>query len=155
MEPLSQLLLLQTIDARWKEHLENVDHLREGISLRAFAQKDPLVEYKKETFNMFEAVNLSVAGETVEKLFKIQLSGDAGLSAHQRPGSGPGQLIYSESGDDSAPPFARLPSAGPPPPAGPSGQGGDRRLNRKERRRRGLRGPAGQSDRTAARRIKI
>ncbi len=154
-EPLSQLLLLQTIDARWKEHLENVDHLREGISLRAFAQKDPLVEYKKETFNMFEAVNLSVAGETVEKLFKIQLSGDAGLSAHQRPGSGPGQLIYSESGDDSAPPFARLPSAGPPPPAGPSGQGGDRRLNRKERRRRGLRGPLGQSDRTAARRIKI
>ena len=45
--PLTQFLLLQTIDARWKEHLENVDHLREGINLRAFAQKDPLVEYKK------------------------------------------------------------------------------------------------------------
>ena len=71
--PVSQLILLQTLDARWKEHLENIDHLKEGINLRAYAQKDPLVEYKKESFALFERMNFQVASESVEKLFKIQL----------------------------------------------------------------------------------
>ena len=71
--PLSQMILLQTLDARWKEHLENVDHLKEGINLRAYAQKDPLVEYKKEAFGLFEGVHFQVAIESIEKLFKIQI----------------------------------------------------------------------------------
>ena len=71
--PLSQMILLQTLDARWKEHLENVDHLKEGINLRAYAQKDPLVEYKKEGFVLFEGVRFQVAIESIEKLFKIQI----------------------------------------------------------------------------------
>ena len=139
-KPLSQFLLLQTIDARWKEHLENVDHLREGINLRAFAQKDPLVEYKKETFRMFEAVNLSVAGETVEKLFKIQLDEGAELPARRQR---PERLIYNEEG--ALPRFEEPPAEAAPrrPP---------RQLNRKERRRRGSRGPLEQP---RPRRIKI
>ena len=72
--PLVQYILLQTIDNRWMEHLENIDHLREGINLRAYAQKDPLVEYKKESFMMFERVNFSIASETLEKIFKVQLT---------------------------------------------------------------------------------
>ena len=92
-EPLIQFLLLQTIDNRWKEHLENVDHLREGINLRAFAQKDPLVEYKKETFHMFEALNLIVATEVIEKFFKIQLSSEAEFERQNREDE---QLIYNE-----------------------------------------------------------
>ena len=71
--PVSQLILLQTLDVRWKEHLENIDRLKEGINLRAYAQKDPLVEYKKESFALFESMNFQVASESVEKLFKIQL----------------------------------------------------------------------------------
>ena len=90
-ESLIQFLLLQTVDARWREHLENVDHLREGINLRAFAQKDPLVEYKKETFHLFESLNFTVTGEVVEKFFKIQIStGDV----FENRGSE--KLIYSE-----------------------------------------------------------
>ena len=73
---VAQLILLQTLDVRWKEHLENIDHLKEGINLRAYAQKDPLVEYKKESFALFERMNFQVASESVEKLFKIQLQLD-------------------------------------------------------------------------------
>ena len=95
-EPLIQFLFLQTIDARWREHLENVDHLREGINLRAFAQKDPLVEYKKETFYLFESLNLTVAGEVIEKFFKIQISEE-----DQFENTKPKQLIYSDSSESN------------------------------------------------------
>ena len=96
-EPLIQFLFLQTIDARWREHLENVDHLREGINLRAFAQKDPLVEYKKETFHLFESLNLTVAAEVIEKFFKIQISEEVQFeSAKTEP------FIYNDSSDTSS-----------------------------------------------------
>ena len=71
-----QHILLQTIDSRWKEHLENIDHVKEGVNLRGYAQKDPLIEYKKEAFHLFEQMNLQIARECVEKLFKIQISAD-------------------------------------------------------------------------------
>ncbi len=94
-ESLVQFLLLQVIDARWREHLENVDHLREGINLRSFAQKDPLIEYKKESFNMFELVNLAISNEVIENFFKIQI--DAGSELARRD-EGLESLIYNEDG---------------------------------------------------------
>ena len=122
-DPLIQFLLLQTIDNRWKEHLENVDHLREGIHLRGFAQKDPLVEYKKETFHMFEALNLIVAGEVVEKFFKVQLSSSESLERRNQEEE---PLIYNEreskSFDFSAAPEVPRPQK-------------ERALNRQQRRR--------------------
>ena len=72
-----QFILLQTIDSLWKEHLENIDYLKEGINLRGYAQKDPLIEYKKEAFILFEKVNQQIANECIEKLFKIQISESA------------------------------------------------------------------------------
>jgi preprotein translocase subunit SecA len=72
-EQLARMLMLQTIDQRWKEHLERIDHLKEGIHLRAHAQKDPLIEYKKEAFDAFQEVNGWIQEETIEKLLKIRL----------------------------------------------------------------------------------
>lgn len=72
-EQLARMLMLQTIDQRWKEHLERIDRLKEGIHLRAHAQKDPLIEYKKEAFNAFQEMNRWVQSETIEKLLKIKL----------------------------------------------------------------------------------
>ena len=69
-----QYVLLQTIDSHWKEHLENIDHVKESIGLRGYAQKDPLIEYKKEAFRLFEQVNRQIAQESLEKLFKIHIS---------------------------------------------------------------------------------
>lgn len=70
---IQKMLLLQTIDQRWKDHLQVIDRLKEGINLRAYAQKDPLVEYKKEAFNLFQVMNESIRSELVEKLLKIRL----------------------------------------------------------------------------------
>ncbi|MCC7403344.1 MAG: preprotein translocase subunit SecA [Bdellovibrionales bacterium] len=72
-EQISKMVLLQTIDQKWKEHLQMIDHLKEGINLRAYAQKDPLIEYKKEAFRAFEVMNHIVQSETIEKLLKVQI----------------------------------------------------------------------------------
>ena len=122
-ESLVQFLLLQTTDNRWREHLENVDYLREGINLRAFAQKDPLVEYKKESFLMFESLNLNVATEVIEKFFKIQISPEAEFD---RQNQGREQLIYNERNLDS-PTFSSPPREAYSAPS-------EKNLNRKQRR---------------------
>ena len=69
---LEKMLLLQTIDAKWKDHLYSMDQLKEGINLRSFAQRDPLIEYKREGFEMFQLMYGSIHREVVEILFKIQ-----------------------------------------------------------------------------------
>jgi preprotein translocase subunit SecA len=70
---IQRMILLRTIDTRWKEHLRNMDHLKEGINLRAYAQKDPLIEYKKESFKMFEELDHNIKAESLEKIFKVQI----------------------------------------------------------------------------------
>jgi preprotein translocase subunit SecA len=70
---IQKMILLQSIDQRWKEHLQQIDHLKEGINLRGYAQKDPLIEYKREAFLLFEAVNNLIKAETLEKILKIQI----------------------------------------------------------------------------------
>ncbi len=67
-------LILQTVDTRWKEHLLSMDHLKEGIGLRGYAQQDPLRIYRKEGFDMFQGLMERVKEEVVEILFKIQIS---------------------------------------------------------------------------------
>ncbi len=68
-----KMILLQSIDVKWKEHLQLIDHLREGINLRAYAQKDPLIEYKTEAFAAFAAMDFSIKSDTLEKLFRVQV----------------------------------------------------------------------------------
>ncbi len=68
-----KMVLLQAIDQRWKEHLYYVDRLKEGINLRAFGQKDPLIEYKKEAFKAFENLHYVIKTDAVEKMMKVQL----------------------------------------------------------------------------------
>jgi len=67
-------IILQTVDTRWKEHLLSMDHLKEGIGLRGYAQQDPLRIYRKEGFDMFQGLMERVKDEIVEILFKIQIS---------------------------------------------------------------------------------
>src|SRR5205085_244640 len=68
-----RMLMLSVLDQQWKEHLLNMDHLREGIGLRGYAQHDPLVEYKRESFDMFEAMMQRFQEETVRYLYTLQL----------------------------------------------------------------------------------
>src|SRR2546429_1790638 len=73
MRELERFIILQVVDTRWREHLENMDYLREGVHLRAMAQKDPLVEYTSEGHLMFEELNLAIREEVVGHLFHAQL----------------------------------------------------------------------------------
>ncbi len=73
MRDLEGFILLQTVDSLWKDHLLNMDHLKEGIGLRGYGQRDPLVEYKREAHDLFEDMIARVKEETVRLLFHIQI----------------------------------------------------------------------------------
>jgi preprotein translocase subunit SecA len=73
-----RMVMLSVIDGMWKDHLLNMDHLKEGINLRGYAQKDPLVEYKRESFDMFEAMMLKFQEDTARFLFRMQILGPDG-----------------------------------------------------------------------------
>ncbi len=66
------MILLQVIDSQWKDHLLEMDHLKEGIGLRGYGQKDPLIEYKKEGFEMFQSMLDRIEEDAVRYLFLIQ-----------------------------------------------------------------------------------
>jgi preprotein translocase subunit SecA len=74
MRYLERMILLQVVDSQWKDHLLAMDHLKEGIGLRGYGQKDPLIEYKREGFEMFEAMEARIAKEAVEYLMKVQVA---------------------------------------------------------------------------------
>ncbi len=71
MRHLERMVFLQIIDAKWKDHLYAMDSLREGIGLRAYGQRDPLIEYKREAFDMFSQMIAGIEDEAVEMVFKL------------------------------------------------------------------------------------
>jgi preprotein translocase subunit SecA len=74
MRELERFVILQVVDVRWREHLENMDYLREGVHLRSMAQKDPLVEYTSEGERMFTDLGAAIRGEVVLHLFHAELA---------------------------------------------------------------------------------
>jgi preprotein translocase subunit SecA len=74
MRELERFVILQVVDVRWREHLENMDYLREGVGLRSMAQKDPLVEYTAEGERMFTELGVAIRGEVVLHLFHAELA---------------------------------------------------------------------------------
>jgi preprotein translocase subunit SecA len=76
MRYLERVLLLQMVDTHWKEHLLNLDHLKEGIGLRGYGQKNPLQEYKKEGFEMFSTMIETIREKTLSTLFRIKIASE-------------------------------------------------------------------------------
>ena len=72
MRDTERMIILPVIDNKWREHLYEMDYLKEGIGLRAMAQRDPLVEYQKEGGDMFNAMNEGIKEETVRQLFMLR-----------------------------------------------------------------------------------
>ena len=114
MRVLERQVVLSVLDRKWREHLYEMDYLREGIGLRAMAQRDPLVEYQREGFDMFNAMMDGIKEESVGALFNLQ------VEVQQNP-------ITEEATDAGAVPGA-LPgpagAAGPAPQPGAAGAGG-------------------------------
>jgi preprotein translocase subunit SecA len=96
LRDVERYLVLQTVDLRWREHLENMEYLRDGIHLRQMAQKDPLVEYQHEGHLMFEELGTAIHEEVVGTLFHVQLAPTAQVAAELTPTapSGDGNLSY-------------------------------------------------------------
>lgn len=102
---LEKMILLQTIDSLWKDHLLSMDHLKEGIGLRGYAQKNPLQEYQKEAFAMFEGLLQRMQEDVVEKLFTVQIAKQEDAQRIEQPQRAPQrQVMTSHSGQVSAQP---------------------------------------------------
>jgi preprotein translocase subunit SecA len=86
-----RMIMLSVIDAQWKDHLRDMDHLKEGIGLRGYGQHDPLVEYKRESFDMFEAMMQRFQEETVRYLYLMQVLGRGEAGAVGAGGGAEGQ----------------------------------------------------------------
>jgi preprotein translocase subunit SecA len=115
---LERRIILDVVDSQWKDHLLSLDHLKEGIGLRGYGQKDPLVEFKKEAFVLFEDMMARIDNETIRYLFHIQ------VQQNEQPQGGPGQVppppqpmrpradaaVASAAARASEPPPQRLPA---------------------------------------------
>jgi preprotein translocase subunit SecA len=95
---LERIVMLQTVDNLWKDHLLSMDHLKEGIGLRGYAQQNPLLVYKKEGFDLFQDLIERIKEETLAILFRIQLAEPQSLQEMQK--SQDQELIYS-GGEDT------------------------------------------------------
>src|SRR6266540_904990 len=96
MRELERFVILQIVDVRWREHLENMDYMREGIHLRSFAQKDPLVEYRAEGHAMFEELGRAIREEVVFTLFHAEIApAEAAELEALQARQGNGQLEYA------------------------------------------------------------
>jgi preprotein translocase subunit SecA len=115
MRYLERSILLQVIDNRWREHLYDMDYLREGIHLRGFAQIDPLVAYKNEGFAMFEELMHSIWEEFSKLVFHVQVEVDPSQAQQAfRPngGNAPAALSYSGGTPDAQPSALQQVAAG-------------------------------------------
>ncbi|HVO25754.1 MAG TPA: preprotein translocase subunit SecA, partial [Candidatus Margulisiibacteriota bacterium] len=96
---LEKLVLLETLDSLWKDHLLSMDHLKEGIGLRGYAQQNPLQEYKKEGFELFEEMMQQLETDVVEKVFTVQIARQEDvqrMEARRRPQ--PMQMVMAGGG---------------------------------------------------------
>jgi preprotein translocase subunit SecA len=105
--------MLSVLDSLWKDHLLNMDHLKEGIGLRGYGQHDPLVEYKRESFDMFEEMMKRFQEQTVQYLYLMQIL-ERPPEGSTGPGSGPGGPLGGphDQSPDAGVPFLRSSGGG-------------------------------------------
>src|SRR5206468_8606882 len=95
-------IMLQIVDAQWKDHLYSLDHLKEGIGLRGYGQKDPLIEYKKESFELFQAMKDRVDEEIVRYLWWLRPVLNEEAAPAPRPAPRRAPLILNDPGAEAA-----------------------------------------------------
>ncbi len=126
MRHLERDLLLTTLDMHWKEHLAMMDHLRQGIGLRSYAQKNPKQEYKREAFELFQSMMDRIESDFIQLLCRLRLGSPEELDSLERPATAMSKLDYRHAPAERAasPSSARAPSSPPkrasvPPPLPP------------------------------------
>jgi preprotein translocase subunit SecA len=94
---LERVVMLQTVDNLWKDHLLSMDHLKEGIGLRGYAQQNPLIVYKKEGYDMFQDMINRVQEETIGILYRIQIAEPEKIEEIRQPDE---QQMFFSGGDE-------------------------------------------------------
>lgn len=105
LRQLEQMIVLQVVDNLWKEHLLAMDHLKEGIGLRSYAQQDPLVVYKREGFDMFMDMVERIKEEAVRFLFRVQIAQPEKIAEKEKAEQD--KLVFSHGGEESKKPVRR------------------------------------------------
>ena len=100
LRQLEKLIMLQTIDSLWKDHLLNMDHLKEGIGLRGYGQKNPLQEYQKEGFEMFEEMIHRVQEDVVQKLFTVEIARESMANDIEMQQPRPQRMVMSHASEN-------------------------------------------------------
>lgn len=118
MRELERRVMLSVIDRKWRDHLYEMDYLKEGIGLRAMAQRDPLVEYQREGFNMFADMMAGIREEAVQFLFNVEVRQTV---AEPQAQAMPAGLTYTAPTEQGTPAVKQAPAASQPPKK--SGQG--------------------------------
>lgn len=85
MRELERMVMLRVVDSKWMEHLDAMDNLREGVGLRAYGQRDPLVEYKREAYDMYQEMLAAISDEAVRILFHIEAAPDEMIAEMEEP----------------------------------------------------------------------
>lgn len=106
---IEQQEMLRVIDALWMEHLESIDDLREGIGLRGYGQRDPLVEYKAEAFEMFEKLMAAIDSEVVHRVYKIAVATPEQVAQMQNAVTNAAQIESQQPLVSNKPEPAKLP----------------------------------------------
>jgi preprotein translocase subunit SecA len=96
------MVLLQTIDGQWKDHLLSIDHLKEGIGLRGYGQKNPKEEYKREAYSLFMEMMGRIRQEFLMKLFRIQLASEEEMEQARREEIRRRKQIFDQLGGGDA-----------------------------------------------------
>ena len=128
MRELERRVVLSVLDRKWREHLYEMDYLREGISLRGYGQRDPLVEYQREGYDMFSAMMEGIKEESVGNLFNLQVQRqDSPIVEEAVPGGPFLSIVPDGAGPGGAGPGGSAPAAAIPAgmgiaPAPDSGQ---------------------------------
>jgi preprotein translocase subunit SecA len=128
LERVERDIMLQIVDSQWKDHLYSLDHLKEGIGLRGYGQRDPLIEYKKESFELFQAMKDRVDEEIVRYLWWLRpVMGDEGAApVPRRPVPRRPPLILNDPSAESKSILNSAPRAQQAEPASPFGPSHDR-----------------------------
>ena len=104
MRTYERIIMLNIIDAQWKDHLLSLDHLKQGIGLVGYGQKDPLVEYKKQSFDLFQEMLDRIDTNTIRSLFNLQIvSGDPPETVRRRAPLRPSPLTFTGPNQGAAP----------------------------------------------------
>jgi preprotein translocase subunit SecA len=107
LRQLEKIIMLQTIDSLWKDHLLSMDHLKEGIGLRGYGQKNPLQEYQKEGFEMFEDMIHRIQEDVVQKLFTVEIARESVAQQMEMEQPRPQRMILSRGGGSAEAPRAQ------------------------------------------------